>query len=373
MAVELNELIKLYEDKGYTCLSLSAEDKSSSFNISNFDERKVNTALSSVELYVDEFDKNVYSDLDIKDRQTRGKSYPLFVNQNATERFVSLNLFANSERKMNTAVLFNTNSTNESLYLKLNISSNNWRVVYLADAKVAASTYVCSTVNEGARLELVTVLLTEDLIKKSFMCKEGPDPAGYHFYSLANVGKDAYYRLQQVSLGGVAGGKSIASLNQEGAEAYLDTACFVEDNCAQSYELETIHHNPHTTSDINSYGVVAENARGELIGRGEIDKGAFASNCQQDSRLLALDSSSEALCYPLLLINEYDVIAGHSSGVGQVDEEAVFYLRSRGLTERDSKRLMIAAFLKPNIEKISDEIIREYLINKLDDKVLNRD
>ena len=372
MSKQLNELIKCYEDKGQLCLSLSANDNQSKFNLNNFEEIKVNTYLSESNVSQLEFDKKVFANLDTKNRQTRGKEYPLFINKKGNERFINLELKSITD-ELCSLVLFCQSAENDSLFVNVKVAENSkWRLVFISSAEAVSATYFNHNIKDDSRLEFITISLSEDLLSRSFMSKEGPDPSGYHIYSIAQVGKDAYYHLQQVSLGGVCGGKSVAELCQEGAEAYLDTACFVEENCVQSYELETVHHAPHTTSDINSYGVVAENARGELIGRGDIDKGSFASSCQQDSRLLALDSTSEALCYPLLLINEYDVIAGHSSGVGQVDEDAVFYLRSRGLNEKDSKRLMIAAFLKPNIEKIMDDTAREYLVDRLDAKVVNR-
>lgn len=367
MSKTMKELILAYREKQVRtlCLSRQACD-TAEFSLTSAELTGNGGTLRLVDVDTDT-DTARFAALELPERQLRGKSYPVFHSESeaCAPRRATLSLKAGNGEKQ-VLILCHKSEPDEELHLTLRAEAGaDWQIVYLQESEVGAAVFFRHELAEGATLSFTPVLLTESLTTRTWSQKEGPDRAGFRLYSIAELQRDASYRLHQVSLGGIAGGKALAELCAEGAEAYLDTACFVEDGCVQSYELETRHHAPRTVSDIRSYGVVGAEARGELLGRGDIDKGAFGSHCEQDSRLLSLDGSSEALCYPLLLINEYDVIAGHSSGVGQLDEDVLFYLRSRGLTERESKRLMIAAFLKPNIEKIEEPLIREELLSRL--------
>jgi Fe-S cluster assembly protein SufD len=64
---------------------------------------------------------------------------------------------------------------------------------------------------------------------------------------------------------------------------------------------------------------------------------------------------------PELEIYADDVKCSHGSTTGQIDEEAIFYLRARGISEKSAKSLMINGFVGEVVEQISNEIIREHI------------
>ena len=72
---------------------------------------------------------------------------------------------------------------------------------------------------------------------------------------------------------------------------------------------------------------------------------------------------------PILLIDEYDVKAGHAAGVGKIDEEQLYYLMSRGLTRRAAEILIIYGFLMPFIDDIRSEVIKSEFVKVIERKI----
>ena len=74
---------------------------------------------------------------------------------------------------------------------------------------------------------------------------------------------------------------------------------------------------------------------------------------------------------PALLCDEDDVEGEHAASAGQIDENRLFYLMSRGLDEREAKKLIIEASFRPVIEKIPLENLRKLISNEVDRRLIN--
>lgn len=72
---------------------------------------------------------------------------------------------------------------------------------------------------------------------------------------------------------------------------------------------------------------------------------------------------------PILLIEEFEVTAGHAASVGQVDEEQLYYLMSRGLSREAAEYLVVRGFLGPVIVQMPSEEIRRQLVEIIDRKL----
>lgn len=125
----------------------------------------------------------------------------------------------------------------------------------------------------------------------------------------------------------------------------------------------------HTNGDILNHGVMKEKARGEFYGVGFIQNGQNGSTNEQESRMMVIDKEAHADVHPILLIDEYDVIAGHAGSVGKVSEEALYYLMSRGMTKAEADRLITKGFLTPVLENIEEETIRTMLEGYIERKI----
>ncbi len=87
------------------------------------------------------------------------------------------------------------------------------------------------------------------------------------------------------------------------------------------------------------------------------------------SKAILLDDDSEFDSKPELEIYADDVKCSHGSTSGSLDENSIFYLMSRGLSELESKKLLIKGFLADTIETITNENIKKYYLNKLEQKI----
>ena len=138
-----------------------------------------------------------------------------------------------------------------------------------------------------------------------------------------------------------------------------------------NFVAEVIHKGEYTESNILSHGVMLNESTAIFNGVTKIEKGAIKSNASQTEKILMLSSDARGEANPILLIDEYDVKAGHAASAGPVNPNDIFYLMSRGITEDEAKRLIIHGFLSPVVAKISIDGIKKLLENVIERKLKN--
>lgn len=125
------------------------------------------------------------------------------------------------------------------------------------------------------------------------------------------------------------------------------------------------HKSMHTDSVINNYGVSLANGNIYFNTIGEIKKGMAKSNCRQLSKGIVMEENSSVLSKPVLLIEEYDVIAYHGASIGKMSDDELFYLMSRGLSKNDAFKLILSGVVKPFIDNIMIDEEKNKIENKL--------
>jgi len=128
-----------------------------------------------------------------------------------------------------------------------------------------------------------------------------------------------------------------------------------------NYTTRASHHGRATTSQMQTRAVMREQATAIINGITKIHKGASGANGEQTERVLMLSPQARGDANPILLIDEDDVTAGHAASVGQVNEDHIFYLMSRGIKREDAERLVIHGFLAPVVEEIPLPKLKEQL------------
>jgi Fe-S cluster assembly protein SufD len=128
----------------------------------------------------------------------------------------------------------------------------------------------------------------------------------------------------------------------------------------------TVNHlKPHGTSREYYKGVLMDRARAIFNGKVQVAEGAYKTNAQQTNKNLLLSSEAEIDTKPQLEIYADDVQCTHGAAVGQLDEDALFYLRARGINEAQARSLLIYAFIQELFEQIPLQTLRQYLQNNL--------
>ncbi len=154
---------------------------------------------------------------------------------------------------------------------------------------------------------------------------------------------------------------TVACLEGEGAQCRLNGAYLLrgEQHCDNTTRIE--HRVPHTACSEVFKGVVDDRARGVFQGTIVVHRDAQGTDGHQSSRALLLSDQATVDTKPELEIYADDVKCSHGATIGELDSEAMFYLRSRGLDEASARRLLIGAFIEDALAEISDEAVRQAL------------
>lgn len=172
----------------------------------------------------------------------------------------------------------------------------------------------------------------------------------------------AQYRLHDVSFGGSLSRLNIA-IYLQGSGAHAELKGLLVPTGTQHIDAHTRieHIAPHTTSEEDYRGIADGRGRGVFNGKVLVHPDAQKTDARQSSRNLLLSPTAEIDSKPELEIYANDVKCSHGSTTGQLDATALFYLRSRGISEADARALLIRAFAETTISSVRDERVREYL------------
>lgn len=174
------------------------------------------------------------------------------------------------------------------------------------------------------------------------------------------VGRAARYDAFTLSHGGrLARNESRVALDGSGAECRLDGAYM--GRARQHIDNTTFidHVAPNTTSRETFKGVLEDYARGVFQGRILVRPNAQKADGQQQGRALLLSPGAEVDTKPQLEIYADDVKCSHGAAAGELDGEALFYLRSRGIPEHAARRMLVEGFLVEVVDAIRHEAARE--------------
>ena len=121
------------------------------------------------------------------------------------------------------------------------------------------------------------------------------------------------------------------------------------------------HKEPHATSRLYYKGILDGKSRAVFGGTVYVQPGAIKTDSRQEDKNLVLSPDAEIDSKPALFIWEDDVVCGHGATAGNIDQDTVFYMRSRGLDLETASRLLIFGFASEIIEKIDDGHLRDYI------------
>jgi Fe-S cluster assembly protein SufD len=125
------------------------------------------------------------------------------------------------------------------------------------------------------------------------------------------------------------------------------------------------HRVPHCNSNESYKGVMYDKSTAVFNGKVFVRKDAQKTNAFQNNANVLLSNDATVNSKPELEIYADDVKCSHGSTTGQLDEEAVFYLRARGISENSARQLIVSAFMNDIIEKIESEELKEFIFTKI--------
>jgi Fe-S cluster assembly protein SufD len=211
-------------------------------------------------------------------------------------------------------------------------------------------------VQEGANLTVVSL-------------QEWDDDALHLASHFAQVGRNATLTHIVVSLGGrVVRVNPSAHLSGEGADGALYGLYFADSGQHLEQRVYLHHQAANTKGRVNYKGALqGEGARTVWVGDVLIGREASGTDSYEQNRNLVLTEGTRADSIPNLEIETGDIMgAGHASATGRFDDEQLFYLQARGITEAEARRLVVIGFLAEIVQKVDDPTLEQYLHGKIE-------
>lgn len=145
----------------------------------------------------------------------------------------------------------------------------------------------------------------------------------------------------------------------EGSSGRMSGFYFTDGTQHLDHDTQQNHLAPHTTSDLLFKGALKGKSRSVWQGMIYVAKGAEKTDGYQANRNLVLDEGARADSIPGLEILADDVRCTHGATVGRLEQEPLFYLKSRGIPQNDAERLVVEGFFDPIMQRIPFEGVRE--------------
>ncbi len=189
------------------------------------------------------------------------------------------------------------------------------------------------------------------------------EPRSYHVGATQiNLSRNSTASSHTISIGGALVRNNItAVLDGEGAQCTLN-GLYV--TCGREHvdnHLRVEHAKPHCDSREFFKGVLDDNSRGVFTGRIIVHPDAQKTDAKQTNMNLLLAEGARVDTKPQLEIFANDVKCTHGATIGQLEADAIFYLRSRGLAEETARGVLIHAFAGESVEKIRPQPLRRQL------------
>lgn len=252
----------------------------------------------------------------------------------------------------------------------------------------ASFPHIAVDVGENAQAQVVVVYRSADGVRLlmvpevdlrvadggnlRFLSVQGLDHAASNVvHQRMRLGRDATGRLGEVGLGGKLGRLDLGvNLVGDGSSSEVVGLYFGEGDQTLDYRMLINHAGRSTTSDVFLKGAVEDQAQSVFTGLLRIEKDAVKTSTFETNRNLVLSDDAKAHSVPNLEILCDDVVCGHGSSVGPLEEDHMYYLQSRGLRKERAERLLIKGFFREVIDRlpidgldapVSEEVFRRFV------------
>ncbi len=205
------------------------------------------------------------------------------------------------------------------------------------------------SVGEGARLRHYRLL--------------NESPTAFHVGNTRVVqARDSSYAAGSFAMGAALARHGLSVL-LDGVGAYCSlNGLYLTDDAQHVDNLVSIDHaHPHGTSRLYYKGILDGRSRAVFGGTVLVRENAQQTDAQQTDKNLLLSAHAEVDSKPSLLIYADDVKCGHGATAGHIDEDTLFYMRSRGLDQTTASQLLIHAFASEIIDTVPQDDLRENL------------
>jgi Fe-S cluster assembly protein SufD len=220
---------------------------------------------------------------------------------------------------------------------------------------------------------VLEVRLGANAILRHARVQNDADGASMFQSSDVSLDRHADYRRVDVELGAALSRHELkAAIAGEHARLTSGGVLFANGRRHVDTRMTIRHIARNTTCDLRWRGLASDRGRAVFHGGIVIEAGADGSDARLSSKNILLSASAEIDAQPVLEIHADEVKAAHGATVGQLDESALFYLRSRGLPLADARQLLIAAFCREPMDVLGDPALAGLLTGLIDASMATR-
>jgi Fe-S cluster assembly protein SufD len=193
----------------------------------------------------------------------------------------------------------------------------------------------------------------------------------FHIAALqVHLERNSSFTSNNISLGGSLSRNTIeAVLDGEGAECTLNGLYIANGQQLVDNHTTIDHAKPHCPSHELYKGILSGKSRGVFNGKIKVRKDAQKTDAKQTNKNLVLSDDASIDTKPQLEIFANDVRCTHGATIGQIDDEAMFYLRSRGVGQDDARTILIYAFASDVVERVHVEPLRQQLLGMIENRL----
>ncbi|MCA9299856.1 MAG: Fe-S cluster assembly protein SufD [Phycisphaerales bacterium] len=192
--------------------------------------------------------------------------------------------------------------------------------------------------------------------------------AGTHHVATTAIrqGRDSHVSFHASQIGGALSRNTYhAALDGEHGECAIDGITILRDHEHADSHLRVAHNVPNCQSREVFRAIVDDQARSAFTGLIYVAQDAQKTDGVQTSANLLLSSEARVEARPQLEIYADDVKCTHAATIGQIDDEALFYLRARGIGEEQARSMLVRAFALESLERVPVEGLRHQLESEL--------
>lgn len=305
--------------------------------------------------------------------------------------FEWLRVFANERKSgpqaMNAFAALNGSALNDGAFIVAGASSVNdlIQVVHVTDGESGQGSYPRTILIAEPRSDVTLVEVFAGESEKAFLnspfteilvgedarvayCRINLDASSSSHFGNVKVVQRARSRfVAHLFSTGAHLSRVDVNLFQTGANSKSDLSglVFLQGTQHADYQIRVEHGSDGGVSAQKFHAIADDQSRSIFTGRVVVEKGAVGNDARQNSRSLLLSEQASACSEPQLEIHADEVRCTHGSATGQLEKDALFYLRSRGLDEAAARGILVEAFACDALSEIADSRIRDFLAGKV--------
>ena len=239
------------------------------------------------------------------------------------------------------------------------VESGQYRQIVLSD----------DTEHLQAKEEHCDIVVKENAFLEMYRIQNLEETTGLKTHIHIHQERDSRVHFVVISFNaGLLNNNIVVDIDGEGCETNVYGLYLVDKKQRMENYLKINHNVPHCTSDTRFKGIVDDEATAVFNGHVYVAPGAQKTDAQQNNANIILTSTAKIDTKPFLEIYADDVKCSHGTSTGQLDQEAMFYMRQRGISKANARMLLMYAFAA----EISNHIKIESLRDTIEDMIKRR-